>query len=211
MKRKQLIQNITISIIIGIILGSITEFALILDISWLIKITQSLMFWGIVMCICVLISKNYSLSLINSILVITLMNATYYIIRLIKSGYTDIDAWKLYTLTGIAGSMYIGNIISLIKVYCHKQNNTFLKYNFIFMTISGLLFAIYGWYNVWISHNLFYSLDLGIIIGFAIIILVVFLCGVVFFYKDKKSDKTESSDKYSVILDKEGNIIYDRE
>ena len=35
------------------------------------------------------------------------------------------------------------------------------------MTISGLLFAIYGWYNVWISHNLFYSLDLGIIIGFA--------------------------------------------
>lgn len=36
------------------------------------------------------------------------------------------------------------------------------------MTISGLLFAIYGWYNVWISHNLFYSLDLGIIIGFAI-------------------------------------------
>ena len=211
MKKKQLIQNITISIIIGIILGSITEFALILDISWLIKITQSLMFWGIVMCICVLISKNYSLSLINSILVITLMNATYYIIRLIKSGYTDIDAWKLYTLTGIAGSMYIGNIISLIKVYCHKQNNTFLKYNFIFMTISGLLFAIYGWYNVWISHNLFYSLDLGIIIGFAIIILVVFLCGVVFFYKDKKSDKTESSDKYSVILDKEGNIIYDRE
>lgn len=115
------------------------------------------------------------------------------------------------TETGIAGSMYIGNIISLIKVYCHKQNNTFLKYNFIFMTISGLLFAIYGWYNVWISHNLFYSLDLGIIIGFAIIILVVFLCGVVFFYKDKKSDKTESSDKYSVILDKEGNIIYDRE
>lgn len=57
LKRKQLIQNITISIIIGIILGSITEFALILDISWLIKITQSLMFWGIVMCICVLISK----------------------------------------------------------------------------------------------------------------------------------------------------------
>ena len=78
----------------------------------------------------------------------------------------------LYTTeTGIAGSMYIGNIISLIKVYCHKQNNTFLKYNFIFMTISGLLFAIYGWYNVCISHNLFYSLDLGIIIGFAISIV----------------------------------------
>lgn len=48
-----------------------------------------------------------------------------------------------------------------------------------------------------------------IIIFINCIILVVFLCGVVFFYKDKKSDKTESSDKYSVILDKEGNIIYD--
>ena len=48
-----------------------------------------------------------------------------------------------------------------------------------------------------------------IIIFIICIILVVFLCGVVFFYKDKKSDKTESSDKYSVILDKGGNIIYD--
>lgn len=176
MKKKQLIQNITISIIIGIILGTITEFALILNIGWLIKITQSLVFWGIVMGICALISKNYSLSLINSVLIITLMNATYYIIRLIKSGYTDIDAWKLYTLTGIAGSMYIGNIISLIKSYCHKQNNIFLKHNFILMTISGVLFAIYGWYNVWISHSLFYSLDLGIIIGFAISKVTKYFC-----------------------------------
>ena len=52
MKKKQIIKNITISIIIGIILGSITEIALILNISWLIRITQSFMFWGIVMCIC---------------------------------------------------------------------------------------------------------------------------------------------------------------
>ena len=29
------------------------------------------------------------------------------------------------------------------------------------------------------------------------------------FYKDKKSDKTENFNKYSVIYDKEGNIIYD--
>lgn len=52
MKKKQIIKNITISIIIGIILGSITEIALILNISWLIRITQSFMFWGIVICIC---------------------------------------------------------------------------------------------------------------------------------------------------------------
>ena len=34
-KKKQIIKNITISIIIGVILGSITEIALILNISWL--------------------------------------------------------------------------------------------------------------------------------------------------------------------------------
>lgn len=48
-----------------------------------------------------------------------------------------------------------------------------------------------------------------IIIFIICIILVVFLCGVVFFYKDKKSDKTENSNKYSVIYDEGGNIIYD--
>ena len=58
MKKKQIIKNITISIIIGIILGSITEIALILNISWLIRITQSFMFWGIVMCICAFKSKK---------------------------------------------------------------------------------------------------------------------------------------------------------
>lgn len=176
MKKKQIIKNIIISIIIGIVLGSITEFALILNISWLIRITQSFTFWGIIMCICAFISKNYALSLINPILVITLMNATYYIIRLIMSGYTNIGAWKLFTLTGIAGSMYIGTIISFIKACYHKQNNIFLKHNFIFMTFSGLLFAIYGWYNVSMSHNLFYSINLGIIVGLAISTVIKCFC-----------------------------------
>ena len=75
MKIKQIIKNIIISIIIGIALGSITEFALILNISWLVRITQSFAFWCIVMCICAFISKDYALSLINPILVITLMNS----------------------------------------------------------------------------------------------------------------------------------------
>ena len=48
-----------------------------------------------------------------------------------------------------------------------------------------------------------------IIIPVICIILVIFLLGVVFFNKDKKSDKTESSNKYSVIYDNEGNVIYD--
>ena len=168
MKIKQIIKNIIISMIIGIVLGSITEFALILNISWLVRITQSFVFWGIVMCICAFISKDYTLSLINPILVITLMNITYYIIRLVMSGYTNIGGWELFTLTGIAGSMYIGTIVFLIKECYHKQNNIFHKYNFIFMTISGLLFTIYGWYNIPIRYNLFYNIDIGIIVGFVI-------------------------------------------
>lgn len=48
-----------------------------------------------------------------------------------------------------------------------------------------------------------------IIIPVICIILVIFLLGVVFFNKDKKSDKMENSNKYSVIYDNEGNVIYD--
>ena len=84
------------------------------------------------------------------------------------SGYTNIEAWKLFTLTGIAGSIYIGTIISFIKIGYHKQKNIFIKYNFFLMTIIGMLCTIYGWYNVSMSHNLFYNIDLGIIVGFAI-------------------------------------------
>lgn len=168
MKTKKTIKNIMISIIIGIALGSITEFALILNINWMVKITQSFVFWGIVMCICALISKDYALALINPILVMTLMNSTYYIIRLIMSGYTNIGGWELFALTGIAGSMYIGTIVFFIKECYHKQNNISHKYNFIFMTISGILFTIYGWYNIPIRYNLFYNIDIGIMVGFVI-------------------------------------------
>ena len=110
MKIEQIIKNIMIAMIIGIVLGSITEFALILNISWLVRITQSFVFWGIVICICAFISKDYALSLINPILVITMMNITYYIIRLVMSGYTNIGGWELFTLTGIAGSLAVKNL-----------------------------------------------------------------------------------------------------
>ena len=172
MKIKQIIKNIIISMIIGIVLGSISEFALILNISWLIRIPQSFVFWGIVICIFAFISKDYALSLINPILAIALMNSTYYIIRLVMSGYTNIGGWELFTLTGIAGSMYIGTIVFLIKECYHKQNNISHKYNFIFMTIGGILFTVYGWYNIPIRYNLFYNIDIGIIVGFVISIVV---------------------------------------
>ena len=172
MKRNKIIKNIIISIIVGIVLGSITEFALILNISWLVRITQSFTFWGIVMIICAFVSKDHVLSLINPILVITLMNTTYYIIRLIMSGYTNTSGWELFTLTGIAGSMYIGTIVSIIKETFLKRNNIFHIYNFIFMTIGGLLLMMYGLYNIPVRYNLFYNIDIGIFVGFAISILI---------------------------------------
>lgn len=172
MRTKSIIKNIIISITIGILLGIITEFALILNINWLIKITQSFEFWGIIICIGAFISKDYKLSIINPSVILTLMNITYYIIRLAMSGYTDMDGCTLYTITGVAGSMYIGTIISIIKDFYHKQKNSFCKYNFLLMTIGAILFVIFGFYNILIMNNLFYNIDIGIIVSFSVSVLV---------------------------------------
>lgn len=50
MEAKKIIKKLFISSIIGIILGIITEYALILNIKWLILITQSFIFWGVIIC-----------------------------------------------------------------------------------------------------------------------------------------------------------------
>lgn len=176
MKTKNILKNIIISLIIGIALGAISEFALILNISWLIRITQSFCFWGIIMCISAYLSRNYILSLINSILIMSSMNSIYYIIRLIKSGYTNTGNWEMYTLTGIAGSIYFATLVYLIKEKIHhnKSNNFIQKYSLIFMTICGIILSIYGFYKPIsiIRHNLIYNLDIGVIIGFIIGIII---------------------------------------
>ena len=109
------IKLLIISLIIGIILGAITEYSLILNFENLISITQSFAFWGIIMLILSLCSKEYVTSILAPAITMTSMNATYYLIRLIMSGYTNIGAWELYTLLGIAGSLYIGTLIFCIK------------------------------------------------------------------------------------------------
>ena len=75
------------------------------------------------------------------------------------------------------------------------------------MTISGLLFAIYGWYNVWISHNLFYSLDLVIIIGFAISIVTKYFCNKT--NKSNRSDNGQNHKKYYYFLFCEKNLKFE--
>ena len=55
------IKYLCIALIIGIVLGFITEYSLILNFENLIGITQSFTFWGIIMLILSLCSKEYIL------------------------------------------------------------------------------------------------------------------------------------------------------
>ena len=169
MNLKNIIKNIAISIIVGVLLGAITEFVLILDIRWLITITQSLLFWGLIMCVSAFIARKYVFALINPIIIMTLMNSTYYIIRFLKSGYTNISSWEMFALTGIAGSLYLGTIIYMIKEKFIKQNPhiSIQVYTFIFMTICMIAFKTYCSFN-YIFNNLFYAIDIGVIVGFMI-------------------------------------------
>lgn len=170
MEAKKIIKKLLISSIIGIILGIITEYALILNIKWLILITQSFIFWGLIICMMAFLSKDYIFSITNPMITITLMNITYYVIRLIKSGHTNTDGLVLFVVMGIAGSIYIGTFIYILKkivIYHQKENYHQICY-FVFMTVVGILLPATGLKNplTYISHNLFYNISYGIISGF---------------------------------------------
>ena len=144
------IKLLIISLIIGIILGAITEYSLILNFENLISITQSFAFWGIIMLILSLCSKEYVTSILAPAITMTSMNATYYLIRLIMSGYTNIGAWELYTLLGIAGSLYIGTFIFCIKdkIINKKIKSYIPKISLIFMTFFAIIFTIIHIYGI---------------------------------------------------------------
>lgn len=102
------------------------------------------------------------------------MNLTYYTIRFFMSGYTNIGGLELFAFTGIAGAIYIGTLIYLIKnkfIYRIDTNNTKIYY-FIFMTIIGIISTIFG-FRFSIKHNLFYNIDLCIVIGFILGIIII--------------------------------------
>lgn len=144
------IKLLIISLIIGIILGAITEYSLILNFENLISITQSFAFWGIIMLILSLCSKEYLTSILAPAITMTSMNATYYLIRLIMSGYTNIGAWELYTLLGFTGSLYIGTFIFCIKdkIINKKIKNYIPKINLILMTLFAIIFTIIHIYGI---------------------------------------------------------------
>lgn len=173
------IKFLIISCIVGITLGAITEYALILNLEYLIKITQSFIFWGIVMFVISLCSKHYITSILAPAITMTSMNATYYLIRLFMSGYTNIGAWELYSLLGIAASFYIGTFIYCIKEKISNKNikNYIPKVSLILMTISAIIFTsihIYGLYNsvIIFGNYLYQSTIIGIILGMLLGIVV---------------------------------------
>ena len=173
MKLKHINRNIIISIIVGIVLGIITEYALIWNISWLIKITQSFIFWGAIICLVSFIQENFVFTIINPIIVLSLMDISYYLIRLLKSGYTNVEGLAVYMFTGIVGSFYLGTAMFLIKnkYILHKSKCYLQLYSLFAMTIMGIIFAITG-YGHSINHNLSYNIGFGIMIGFILGIII---------------------------------------
>lgn len=177
------IKFLFIALIIGILLGAITECSLIFNFEYVISVTQSFTFWGIIMLILSLGSKKYITSILSPAIAMTSMNATYYLIRLFMSGYTNIGAWKVYTMLGIAASLYIGTFVYCIKekIIHKKVNNYIPKISLIFMTLFAVIFTIihiYGMYNgVFIFGNYLYSPSVvGIIIGMILgLILGIYL------------------------------------
>ena len=144
------IKLLIISLIIGIILGTITEYSLILNFEHLVDITQSFTFWGIIMLILSLCSKEYITSILAPAITMTSMSATYYLIRLSISGYTNVGAWELYTLLGITGSLYIGTFIFCIKdkIINKKIKSYIPKISLVFMTLFAIIFTIIHIYGI---------------------------------------------------------------
>lgn len=138
---KKVFRNIIIYIIVGIILGSVSEVALIYNFELVINITQSLEFWGIIMILVAIISKEYKYAIINSIILMLSMNSTYYMIRLIKFGYTNNGAWNMYNFICIGGALFIATFIFVIKDIITKNKNYFNIFSLISMTILGTFFV----------------------------------------------------------------------
>lgn len=178
------IKIIIISLITGIILGAVTEFVLIFNTKWIINITQSFTFWGIVMFIISIFSEEYVTSIISSSLSMTAMNATYYLIRLIKSGYTNVGNWKRFTIMGIAGSIYIGMIVYCIKkkIVKEKIKDSIPKFSMILMTIFAIILTKIHFYELFHKNRILFGYYLydPVIIGVYIGAILGTVIGITF-------------------------------
>ena len=166
--KKRYILGFVINLILGSIGGIATELFLIYDKTQLIKITQNPLFWVFIAIIVSIFSKGYLSTLINSITNLTAMSVSYYLLRLIKSGYTNLGACKQFVLEGICVGLFVGTLIYLIKekIKNEKVENNIPKFGLIFIvifTISGTIIYRHIHYNIWFFVE--YSAILGYIIG----------------------------------------------
>lgn len=152
-------------------MGTITEFALILNVKYLIEITQSLEFWGIIMILSSIISKEYKYAIINSSFLMLSMNSSYYIIRLIKSGYTNLGNWDMYNFICIGGVVFIATLIFVIKDVISKKKNYFRIFNLAVMTILGILFLKFKISLGFRFWNLMQYVSLGIMVAYVLTLL----------------------------------------
>ncbi len=157
--KKISIKFLFIALIIGIVLGFITEYSLILNFKHLIDITQSFTFWGIIMLILSLCSKEYATSIFAPAITMTSMSATYYLIRLSMSGYTNVGAWKVYTFLGISASLYIGTFVFCIKdkIINKKIKNYIPKISLILMTLLAIIFTVVYIYELFYKNTLIFG------------------------------------------------------
>lgn len=153
---KKNIYGFIINVILGITLGTITEFALIYNIKWLINITQSEIFWVLVAIFIAIFSKGYISTLINSTTSLIFMTISYYAVRLIKSGYTNVGGIYWFELQAICVGLYFGTITYLIKEKIKNKTitNNIPKLNIIFMTLFVILAIGISWYCLY--KNIFF-------------------------------------------------------
>lgn len=169
---KKFLKSTIMYIIIGMLLGTISEFALIFNWKLIIKITQSFLFWGIIMMFVGIISKKYKYAIINSTILMITMNSTYYIIRLIKSGYTNIGNWKMYNFICIGGALFFATLIFIFKDIFTKKKNYFRVFNLIVMIILGTTFAKFYISLGFRFHNIMADATWGVMNAFILTFLL---------------------------------------
>ena len=169
MRKKDYIVGIVINIFLGILAGVVTEYALIYDTKFLIKITQSELFWVIVAVIVSIFSKNYFSTLINTSLNLICMTDSYYIVRLIKFGYANSGSINWYGVQAICVALYIGTLVFLIKdkIKNKKVKSAIPKLNIVVMTLAVPLGEIIWLRFIYdIAFQPVYSVGICVILGF---------------------------------------------
>lgn len=138
---KKYFYDFIVNSILGIILGVITEVSLIYNIKWLINITQNEFFWVLVAIIVSIFSKDYVSTEINATTNLIFMIISYYTVRLIKSGYTNVGGIYWYGIEAICVGLYVGTIVYLIKekIINKKVTNYIPKFNILFMTLLSII------------------------------------------------------------------------